>query len=264
MGRRYILVIDGGGVKSCVSATFLHFLEVYLGKPLYDIFDVFCGTSAGALLVSCLSVKKMKMCEIQQLYRKEYLEEFFSGCEEPGSFLDGQIYNGCSKRYVLNKIFGEENSCKQDKVLLIPVHIWDIHSDVIYDNTKKPYCESMSKLLDAASAALVYFPAIRMSNGQLGMDAGLFLNTPVCAAVDRAKELYPDDDLYVLSVGSGSSFSGPKPDLCKVKKYIRINEPLFGASIMMDNYKQSNIDKLRRNGNKWWYKNKLDVESFFS
>ncbi|MBL6900447.1 MAG: patatin-like phospholipase family protein, partial [SAR86 cluster bacterium] len=46
MKKKYILSMDGGGVRTIASITFLKKLEQELGVKIYDKFDYFIGTSA--------------------------------------------------------------------------------------------------------------------------------------------------------------------------------------------------------------------------
>ena len=51
---RYILTIDGGGMRGIVPAFILKQMDRYLktltSRPLYSFFDLVAGTSTGALL----------------------------------------------------------------------------------------------------------------------------------------------------------------------------------------------------------------------
>ena len=47
---KYLLSIDGGGVRAVASVLFLKRLEEALSMPLYEKFDFFVGTSAGAII----------------------------------------------------------------------------------------------------------------------------------------------------------------------------------------------------------------------
>ncbi|SVC19501.1 uncharacterized protein METZ01_LOCUS272355, partial [marine metagenome] len=47
MENKYLLSLDGGGVREVATVIFLSKLEKALGTPLYKKFDFFVGTSAG-------------------------------------------------------------------------------------------------------------------------------------------------------------------------------------------------------------------------
>ena len=60
MANKYLLSLDGGGVRELATVTFLAKLEKALGEPLYKKFDFFIGTSAGAITAMALSIAKMR------------------------------------------------------------------------------------------------------------------------------------------------------------------------------------------------------------
>ena len=53
MEDKFLLSLDGGGVRELATVTFLSNLEKALGEPLYKKFDFFIGTSA-ALSIVCI------------------------------------------------------------------------------------------------------------------------------------------------------------------------------------------------------------------
>ncbi|MGY8772306.1 MAG: patatin-like phospholipase family protein, partial [Gammaproteobacteria bacterium] len=46
---RYVLSLDGGGVRAIAALVFLKHLEIESGKKIVDLFDFFIGTSAGGI-----------------------------------------------------------------------------------------------------------------------------------------------------------------------------------------------------------------------
>lgn len=64
-----ILSLDGGGAKGFYTLGILYELEAYLGKPLYQHFDLIYGTSTGSIIASLLATGK-SVEEIHDLYRE--------------------------------------------------------------------------------------------------------------------------------------------------------------------------------------------------
>jgi len=62
------LCLDGGGSKGLVAIEVLIEVEDRLGKPLYEAFDIICGTSTGGILASYITLVRKPMRELQQLY----------------------------------------------------------------------------------------------------------------------------------------------------------------------------------------------------
>lgn len=72
-----ILSIDGGGYLGLASACFLAELERHFGATCHDSFDMFCGTSTGAIIALALA-HGLKATEICDLYRSFGPEVFYN------------------------------------------------------------------------------------------------------------------------------------------------------------------------------------------
>ena len=54
-GRRWILSLDGGGVRGVITLRCLQRLEQYYGAKVGDMFDLFVGTSTGSIIAALLA-----------------------------------------------------------------------------------------------------------------------------------------------------------------------------------------------------------------
>ena len=54
---KFVLCIDGGGVRGLIAAFLLTKLELELGYRISDVFDVIVGTSTGAMIAAGLSIR---------------------------------------------------------------------------------------------------------------------------------------------------------------------------------------------------------------
>lgn len=54
-GCRWILSLDGGGLRGLIPLLCLRELERYYGKPCVEMFDMFAGTSTGSIIASMLA-----------------------------------------------------------------------------------------------------------------------------------------------------------------------------------------------------------------
>jgi len=68
---KYVLSLDGGGVRGLSSATFLKNLEDELGEPVNKKFDLICGSSTGGILAIALSVLNLPSSSLTDLYSTE-------------------------------------------------------------------------------------------------------------------------------------------------------------------------------------------------
>jgi hypothetical protein len=70
-----VLCIDGGGVKGIVALRMLAHLEHVLGRPLWQVFDLVAGTSAGGIIATSIS-SRIPISEVERLYDKVVLKAF--------------------------------------------------------------------------------------------------------------------------------------------------------------------------------------------
>ena len=68
MKKKYILSIDGGGVRTIASIMFLKELEAKLKIPLAQKFDFFIGTSAGAISCLGLAINQMPAADLMKFW----------------------------------------------------------------------------------------------------------------------------------------------------------------------------------------------------
>lgn len=64
-----VLSIDGGGYLGLATAAFIRGIEDHFSVRLHDRFDLFCGTSTGAILALALANGRSG-CDLVELYRK--------------------------------------------------------------------------------------------------------------------------------------------------------------------------------------------------
>mgnify|MGYP002525790399 CR=1 FL=1 len=71
MQEKYLLSLDGGGVREIATITFLSKLEKELDCPLYEKFDYFIGTSAGGITAMALAVQNLNSRSEERRVGKE-------------------------------------------------------------------------------------------------------------------------------------------------------------------------------------------------
>lgn len=280
--NKLILALDGGGIRGAATAEFLKNLEKKVNKPLHTVFDLFAGTSTGGIIAAAISSRKMSGNDLAELYNHENGKKIF-----PQSFWDRTLvvqnqpkYGGKGKREVLKAHFGRRLLKNSSKPLVLTAY--DVEKRVpklfrSYDNDETKVIDAV----DATSAAPTYFPTVEV-NGEWLIDGGVIVNNPTMTAYAEAKNLWPDDDIKILSVGTGrrtrkipgqestgyGAIGWFKHDLMGIvtdetivhmqaatilgDSYLRVNSDLAEADDDMDNIMKGNLNNLKSLGIKWW------------
>ena len=283
MTYKYLLSLDGGGVRELATVIFLAKLEKALGEPLYKKFDFFIGTSAGAITAMALSIAKMGGDNLLDLWSEETFERILDSSlwdSKLGLMQINPKYDGKGKEQVLTEYFGN-------------LKLGDASGDlaiVSYDiEERKPllltsYGNGNILAIDAghaSSAAPIYYPTARVGNRYL-IDGGIVANNPVLHGYAEVKKLYPDSNVKILSVGTGlnkrplkgkasqkwgligwlmhdlfglmleSSLDHEIATEIIGKDYIRVNSPLGKVNRRLDDNNKSNLNNIRKMGEAWW------------
>ena len=283
MANKYLLSLDGGGVRELATVIFLARLEKALGEPLYKKFDFFIGTSAGAITAMALSIAKMGGDNLLDLWSEETFERILDSSlwdSKLGLMQINPKYDGKGKEQVLTEYFG--NLKLGDASCDLAIVSYDIEE-------RKPllltsYGNGNILAIDAghaSSAAPIYYPTARVGNRYL-IDGGIVANNPVLHGYAEVKKLYPDSNVKILSVGTGLNKKPLKGkasqkwgligwlmhDLFGLmlessldheiateiigKDYIRVNSPLGKVNRRLDDNNKSNLNNIRKMGEAWW------------
>mgnify|MGYP001223404421 CR=1 FL=1 len=95
---KYVLSLDGGGVRGLATSVFLYELEKKIGKPLSSKFDLVVGTSTGGILALIISVLEIEGPRLLEIYSEENLKKIFT---RSFSSLFRTKYNGHKKMEVM-------------------------------------------------------------------------------------------------------------------------------------------------------------------
>lgn len=283
MKKKYILSLDGGGVRTIATITFLQKLENHLRVPLADKFDFFIGTSAGAISSLGLAVNKMSAVDLMEIWSEENLNRTMTNSSWETHLGIMQInpkYTNEGKREVLEEFFGEKKI--GDAVKPVAVTSYDIEkrTPVLLSSYGDPNI-SVVDAGDATSAAPVYYPTAEVG-GRYLIDGGIVANHPVLHGYVEAKKIYPNTEFVVLSVGTGlnkrplkgkdsmkwgligwmmhdlfglmveSSMDHELAEELIGKKYLRVNSALGRVNRRLDDNSDSNIERVVAMGESWW------------
>ncbi|WP_264338866.1 patatin-like phospholipase family protein [Wolbachia endosymbiont (group A) of Cheilosia soror] len=284
---RYILSVDGGGIRGIIPAIILAEIEKRTRKRVAEIFDLIAGTSTGGIVVAGLCKKDERG---NPQYSANDLVEFY---QEYGSYIFKSSFFrrsilswfNCAQyphkniESILEKYFGDDTL--QNTLNNVLLTSYDIQNNCPF--FFKSWKEGNIKLKDAlraATAAPTYFAPKYLKINQKEMvlvDGGVFANNPAACAYASGKKLFPNDDILLLSIGTGRTdrsirYSNSrrfgkigwiKPLLNVMfasgldcvnyqmnqvigNRYVRIQSQLKLASADMDNITSKNIKSLQQ------------------
>jgi patatin-like phospholipase/acyl hydrolase len=304
---RRVLSIDGGGIRGIIPALVLTHLEQHTGKPCSELFDLMVGTSTGGMLALGLSIDDgngKALFTAQQLVKlyEEHGDEIFEQSlwrkvRSVGGILE-EAYSHEALEAILDRYFGERalSTCRVPTM----VTSYDIqHRRTIFlkswhgDHTGL-LCKEAAR---ATSAAPTYFEPTTLewaSESHTLIDGGVFINSPSVSAYAEARKLFPDDEIAMLSIGTGELTRAIPYEAAKTwgsalwvmslldcmldgaakaadhqmqlflgERYLRLQTPLHYASDDMDDASQGNIRNLRQTAEELIQREKTALSEIF-
>ncbi len=216
MQPKFVLSLDGGGSHLLIQLSVLASLENETGVSVYDRFDMVAGSSSGGMVACLILGRAMSASGIVQMIQQDKLLESMMTGHWMNRLLNRlhirPKYSGVSKSRVLHNEFGHLRLASLDKQLFIPCFNLDRDQLEIVTN----HCRTnfrLSEIADACTAAPSYYPPVQMEDGDWRIDGGVGMNNPALGAYLRARKIWPDHAVKVLSIGSGwrsFAFDGAK------------------------------------------------------
>ena len=225
-----ILSIDGGGYLGLATAAFIRGIEHHFGRSFHDDFDLFCGTSTGAIIALALASGKSGE-DLVGLYKRfgprvfPHRSLFLRWIDYPRSLFRAR-YDNRELAAVLKDEFGDTtlgDLHSAGKRVLITAFNLTTGTPRLF---KTDHSENLSsddglqvvEVALASTAAPTFFPIVRMTNTGDGIteafcDGGVVANHPALLGfVEALKELKTQvADIRLLSlrmVNSSRSLSG--------------------------------------------------------
>lgn len=215
---KYILSLESGGIRSIIQIYFLYHLENDLkkitGKSIYDTFDMYAGTSGGALVLGALVYSNFR--NIEDILRNYFSETIMKNIFKKSikSTLFGPLfmpkYNATQKHKILHKDIGSKFITDTDKNVMITAY--SITEEVprffkSYESKNETKNTLVVDIIDASSAAPGLFPTAPFeynSKIEYGTDGAIFASDPAdCVYADALKVYGPNEDIRILSIGTG-------------------------------------------------------------
>ena len=262
-------------------------LERENGIKIHEKFDYFVGTSAGAISCLGLAVKKFSARELEGMWSNKNLVRIMkqSSWEAKFGLLQSKPkYQSDGKRTVLTNYFGKSTLTEAVKPVAVLSYDIQKREPVLFRSYDSRYGDvSIVDVADATSAAPIYYPTAQVGDRFL-IDGAIVANHPVLHGYVEAKKLFPDNELHVLSIGTGLNKRPFKGEASKDwgiigwmmhdlfglmvessldhelagdiigEHYLRVNSPLNGVNRRLDDRSESNLKKIIKMGDSWWDK----------
>lgn len=223
--RFRILSIDGGGYLGLATASFLHAIEARFSARTSDRFDLFCGTSTGAILALAFAIG-MSAEEAVALYKEIGPRIFPHGniltrsARKVRSLVTAQ-YSNSALREALADAFGERTLADvlaSGKFALITAFNVTSGTPRIFKTDHAPQLRAhagyrLADIILASSAAPVYLPMVTLTDPELHSveqfgDGGLVSNSPALLGYAEAVS-YLGQPPHLLDI---LSLSTPRTD----------------------------------------------------
>lgn len=220
-----VVSLDSGGVRGFIPQYVLAALEHYFGRHPTEMFDVFAGTSAGSIVTAFMNVKgsdgrprfsAAKAVELSnQISKVVFKQPLWRKFRALGGIM-GAKYSAKPMEDGLDAYLG--NYKLSDTIRPVLITSFDYNRETLFDFTTKraQQREDHNFLLSAAvrssSAAPIYFKPSELSycesTGAIRKlalaDGAVGSYSPAQDAVRYARELYPDRQIILLSIGTGA------------------------------------------------------------
>lgn len=292
-----ILSLDGGGIKGQFALRILScYKKMKASVKLSTVFDLVVGCSVGSFIGALVVYGFLDSdTDIETIVQKRF-REFFDNENSSGPFLD-TLYDGTGKTKMLRDIFADLKF-GDAKVPFVVSTVSLLGGKPI---TFRSWEQSTSRIrlvdiLDASSAAPMYYPPVRIGTDLL-MDGGVLFNNPIELAILTALQLFHGamsrQNCRILSLGVqtyqySNTFPARNYGILSLlsKNFIDIllgsnndipvliAKAVFGSSnvlristvidVKMDSTRQKDIDNIVRTANEVWERNSKQIELFLS
>lgn len=203
MTTRWILCLDGGGVRGLYTSLVLEEIERIIGQPIHEKFDMIMGTSVGGMISLCLAQGNNK---VSNLFSDDNLNKIFhkTWWDKIAPIRTEPIYDGQGKTEVIEqnlsiKKFGDMAT----NVAVIAYSLNQSKTRVFRSWNDEDKDLNTVDLANATSSAPTYFPAT-VINDEIYIDGGISANSPALIALREGYRLWGHEaDIRILSIGTG-------------------------------------------------------------
>jgi len=213
---RFVLSIDGGGIRGIIPALVLAQLEKTTSQPVSELFDLIVGTSTGGILALGLSLQDgegrpllaaKRMVALYERHGADIFEQsLWRKVRTVGGIFE-EAYSHAALEAVLEHYFADRTLSHCGVPAMVTSY--DIqHRRTVF---MKSWHADHSSLLcrdvaRATSAAPTYFEPAKLNwadENRTLIDGGVYMNSPAVSAYAEARKFFPDETIAMLSLGTG-------------------------------------------------------------
>ena len=282
--NKKIICFDGGGVRTIAALVFLKKLEAESGKKTADIFDMFIGTSAGALNAACFAFGGFSADKVKKYWSKNYTDKIMKSSFfwDKASLVQARPrYENEGKVEVLNEIFKSNTLSQSNKPFLCYAYDIEKRSHVVFDSINTPDVTFIDAI-GASSAAPMYFPTYQMEDKAWMIDGSVITNNPTLIGYSYSKKILETNNIKILSLGSGQNKNKIDGDMSTKwggvgwlrndimgmlldseihndisnelfsDNYLRVNSSLGKVNRFLDDDSEENLERIHLMGMDWW------------
>jgi predicted acylesterase/phospholipase RssA len=217
-----VLAIDGGGVRGLLPAVVLSELERMSGRPIYELFDMICGSSAGGLVACALTTPgdtngaRWTAEEVTGLFEQECPRIFHRSLRRSLRTRFGYSrprYDDAALNEVLTYYVGGVRLQDTTTGLLVCSYDVERRQPVRFSSWRARdipgYDVALWQVARSTIAAPTYFAPMRLtppgerSPGSL-IDGGIVAHNPALVGAIEATTLRPHEPVTVVSLGTGA------------------------------------------------------------
>jgi len=280
-----VLAFDGGGVRAIMGVYFLKRLEEESSKSIFDSFDLFIGTSAGATNALMLGMNGCKIKDLEKFWTVENLKKIMnqSFIDKTSIFQTRPKYSNDGKKEILYSFFFFFLIGQSLKPVVVTAYDLEARKPILLSSYSDPKIPAVHAA-NASSAAPIYFPTASMEDGRWLIDGGIATNNPSLIGYVEAKKLFSTNNIKVLGIGAGLNkrkISGKnsrnwgalgwlRHDILGIMlesslqneilkdligaDYLRINSPIGNVNRRMDDISEKNLIRIKALADDWWKK----------
>lgn len=256
-----ILVLDGGGSKGIYTLGILLELELKLGSPLCNHFNLIYGTSTGSIIASLIAMGKT-ILEIKEIYLKHIPTIMSGGSRKTKSvrlkFIGDEIFKDVTFENLKTDIGIVALNYDTQNPLIFKSNIIQAHG------MKQSFIPGFGcSISDAVQASCSAYPIFSMkvvntsNQGKINAIDGGFIanNSTLFALIDADKAFkISHEKIKVVSVGTGNFVEKPLGGFFGMFRYFKVSkfiERVFTSStntnVTMTNLIYSHLPIVRLN-----------------